>query len=72
MSAGRPDKGTDEYALWVAACQVALDAPLRPSRNGGLCQIRWASILELRAALDALEVDWRPHHRSAKRPQPVG
>jgi hypothetical protein len=56
---GRPAKGTQEWDLWIAAIEVATDAPLRhsPITTHGL--IYWPTIERLRAALDALCIDWR-------------
>lgn len=56
----RPQKGTPEYALWVAAIEVAIAAPLRyDPRTTSAAKIRWTAINELRAALDVLDIDWR-------------
>ena len=54
-----PEKGTPEYALWVAAIEVAIHAPLKQGTYSSDAKVRWHAIHELRAALDAVGIDWR-------------
>jgi hypothetical protein len=55
----RPEKGTPEYGLWIAAIEIAASAPLHQGQNVGVAQVPWPRIHELRQALDELELDWR-------------
>jgi hypothetical protein len=42
------------------ALRLALEAPLRPTRDGyGRAYIPWRSIIELRAELERLGFDWK-------------
>jgi hypothetical protein len=54
-----PDEGTPEYDLWIAAIEIATSAPLRQGTNVTSAGIYWPRIHALRAALDALGIDWR-------------
>ncbi len=54
-----PSKGTPEYDLWVAAIEVATYAPLRPGTHVSGAKVAWPRLEALRAALDALGIDWR-------------
>lgn len=54
---GRPDKGTPEWDLWVAAIEVATFPPL--VAKGATSQISERRITALREALDAVGIDWR-------------
>lgn len=57
---GRPEKGSPEWDLWVAAIEVAIAPPLSHTKTTTpTAKVRWTAITELRAALDALGVDWR-------------
>jgi len=58
-SLGRPTKGTPEWELWTAAIDVATDAPARPGQYVAKAQIGWPRIKRLRAALEAVGIDWR-------------
>ena len=61
MSAGyRPAAGTPEWDLWVAAVEVAMSAPLRHGPTTSYAKVYWPRIEQLRAALDAVGIDWRP------------
>jgi hypothetical protein len=53
----RPDKGTPEYDLWVAAIDVATYPPLKA--KGATLQVSERRIEALRDALDRLGIDWR-------------
>lgn len=53
----RPEKGTPEWELWIAAIKVAVDPPLRSTRP--TCYVAWRRIEALRAALEACGIDWR-------------
>ncbi len=55
----RPSKGTPGYDLWIAAIEVATYAPLKPGRYVSGAKISWPRVEALRAALDALDIDWR-------------
>lgn len=55
----RPTKGSPEWDLWVAAIEVAAEAPLVRGKLSGSALIYWPKIDALRAALDACGVDWR-------------
>ena len=57
----RPPPGTPSYQLWLAAIDVALEAPLSQGTHVHAAQIPWTVIHELRAALDALSIDWRKY-----------
>jgi len=58
---GRPRKGEPGFEVWVAAIDVALEAPLKQGKYVGKAGIPWEVIHELRAALDAAGIDWRKH-----------
>lgn len=55
----RPAEGTPEYALWVAAIEVAMAAPLKRKAHTTSAGIYWPKVTALREALDALGIDWR-------------
>ncbi len=57
MTPNRPSKGTPEYELLIAACEVASYPPLAPKAY--TCAVPAKRIEELRLALDALDIDWR-------------
>lgn len=54
-----PKKGTPEFALWVAALDIAAVAPLKQGTNVFAAGVDWRLIHDLRAALDQLGLDWR-------------
>jgi len=54
-----PKKGSPEYDLWVAAIEVATYAPYRAAKYVHGATIAWTRVEALRAALDALGIDWR-------------
>jgi hypothetical protein len=56
----RPAKGTPEWDLWVAAIEVAMDAPERHSATTTHALIYWPKVEQLRAALEAVGIDWHP------------
>jgi len=56
----RPAKGTPEWDLWVAAIEVAMDAPERHGPTTSSALIYWPKIEALRAALEAVGIDWHP------------
>jgi hypothetical protein len=56
----RPEKGTPEYRLWIAAIEVAMAAPLSHGPTTTDAKVYWPKIEALRAALDELGVNWRP------------
>jgi hypothetical protein len=60
----RPQKGTPEFDLWVAAIEIAMDAPERHGSTTTHALIYWPKVEALRAALDALGIDW--HQPKAK------
>lgn len=55
----RPEKGTPEFDLWVAAIDVATSPPLKGGQAAYSAQVPWSEILRLRAALEAVGIDWR-------------
>jgi hypothetical protein len=58
----RPEKGSPEWDLWIAAIEVAAYPPLNIGQKGrsrATCQVSTRQITKLRAALDACEIDWR-------------
>ena len=55
----RPVKGTPEWALWIAAIEVATGAPLKRGTSVASAQVLWSRIEALREALDDLGIDWR-------------
>lgn len=55
----RPEKGTPEWDLWVAAIDVAADPPLGRMKTSVDAKVAWRLIDHLRDALDALDIDWR-------------
>lgn len=65
----RPEKGTPEYDLWLAAIDIAHAAPLKQHATAARAGIPWVRIDRLRAALDALGVPWEEHH-PARKPRP--
>jgi len=55
----RPEKGTPEYALWVAAIDIAAAAPLDQAAHAFAAKVPWSQVHELRRALEAVGIDWR-------------
>lgn len=55
----RPMRGTPEYDLWIAAIEIAANAPLKQGENVSSAKISWPLIDQLRQALDELGLDWR-------------
>jgi hypothetical protein len=64
----RPPKGTPEYAVWLAAIDVALAAPLKQGTNVYAASIPWSIVTDLRAQLAAAGIDWRAQHGKQVRP----
>lgn len=64
MTAGviRPEKGTPEFELWVSAIDVAHAAPLKRGTYSHTAQVPWTIINEVRAALEAVGIDWKGTH----------
>lgn len=56
---GWPLRGTPEFAVWVAALDVATSPPLRHAETTSSAQVPWAEIDRLRAAIEAAGLDWR-------------
>jgi hypothetical protein len=56
---GRPVKGTPEYDLWVAAINVAVYPSLKHQDHVWNAQVAWNLVEKLRAALDAVGIDWK-------------
>jgi hypothetical protein len=53
-------KLTDEQrAVFVAAIEVAIAAPLKQGENVWAAKVKWGAIHELRGALDLCGIDWR-------------
>jgi hypothetical protein len=63
----RPEKGTPEWDLWLAAIDIAAAAPLRQTPNTHAAQIPWWVIHELRSALTKLGIDWEKVKRDETR-----
>jgi hypothetical protein len=53
----RPNKGTPEYKLWIAAIEVAADPPLKPQRP--TVQLHAPKLKALRDALEGVGIDWK-------------
>jgi hypothetical protein len=53
----RPEKGTPEWDLWVAAIDVAVYPPTDPKH--ATVYVSVAAIAELRRALEACGIGWR-------------
>lgn len=64
----RPTKGTPEYAVWLAAIDVVLAAPLKQGTNVFAASIPWSIVTDLRAQLAASGIDWRAQHGKQVRP----
>lgn len=58
----RPEQGTPEYTLWIAAIDVAHAAPLKQGQYSHTAQVPWTIIHEVRAALEAVGIDWEGTH----------
>ena len=56
----RPAEGDPDWPLWVAAIDIAMNAPLRHGPTTSHALVYWPHIEQLRKALDALGIDWRP------------
>jgi hypothetical protein len=54
-----PARGTPEHELWMAAVSVAVSAPLTHGPSTTYALVYWPRMDALRAALDAVGVDWR-------------
>lgn len=54
-----PEKDTPEHALFVAALNIAIGAPLRGGTNTHSAQVPWTSIGALRTALEGVGIDWK-------------
>lgn len=64
----RPTSGTPEYDLWVAALEIAHAVPLtRNASTTFAAKVPWSRIDKLRAALDAVGIDWADHHPANQR-----
>lgn len=61
------DKSHPLYEITRLAVQVALDAPLKPSKYTAKAGVYVSTIADIRAELDRLGVDWRAQHRQTKR-----
>lgn len=57
----KPEKGTPEYDLWVAAIEVATYPPLTGA--GFTTQVPRSRIDALRTALDGVGIDWEKAKR---------
>lgn len=57
--AERPDKGTPEYDLWIAAIDVATAPPVKKGTTSFAASVPWTRIEALRDALEAVGIDWR-------------
>ena len=55
------------YQLARLAVQVALEAPLRPGRDGSAARIPWSTVEAIRAEADKQEVPWRENHRQTRK-----
>jgi hypothetical protein len=55
----KPREGTPEYELWLCATDVAIAAPWKHGKYVHSAQVPWDDIERLRAALEAVGVDWR-------------
>lgn len=63
----RPEKGTPEYELWLCAIDVAHAAPLKQGANVFMAQVPWDTIDKLRAAIEAVGIDWKGTHPSNRK-----
>jgi hypothetical protein len=54
----RPEKGSLEYELWLCAIEVAAYPPAKRGTNVYAAHVPWDAIDRLRAALEAVGVDW--------------
>lgn len=55
----KPREGTPEYELWLCATDIAIAAPWKGGTYVYAAQIPWEDIKRLRAALEAVGVDWQ-------------
>lgn len=62
----RPEQGTPEYDLWIAAIEVAVSPPFKRGGSASLAGVYWPRIDALRAALEALGIDWQAVKREAE------
>jgi hypothetical protein len=62
----RPEKGTPEYDLWIAAIEVAAHPPLKQGKYASDAGVSWHKVDALRAALDGVGIDWRTVHEKNK------
>jgi hypothetical protein len=61
----RPERGSPEWDLWVAAIDVAIAAPMTGGVNVFSAKVPWTRIDALRTALDGVGIDWRKAHASS-------
>lgn len=59
----RPAEGTPEWDLWIASIEVATAAPWKRGTDVHAASIPWTLILDLRAALEAVGIDWQTAKR---------
>lgn len=60
----RPEKGTPEWDLWIAAIEVAVDPPWKRGATVSNAGVWWPKIEALRDALEACDIDWQTVKRT--------
>lgn len=55
----RPEQGTPEWDLWITAIECAAAVPYKQGKYSQTAGVPWGLMHELRAALEALGIDWR-------------
>lgn len=58
----RPEKGSPEFELWCCAIDVVHAVPLKRGQHVFAASVPWDVIDRLRAAVEAVGVDWRAYH----------